>query len=367
MAPTAALPELMPVGAYARALKQVLPRRIFEPDPWRLLWLVPHLAVIVAGIAAIARFDWPWYAQALVSLAIGQSFACLGFLGHEVLHGAVVRSPRWRSLVGQLCLWPFALGPRLWRRWHNVEHHGHTQQPGEDPDAMQTLEDFLTRPSLRLVYRIAPPLRAVLTLLSLCVWFSLHALQMLRRYLPQFSRAQRAVVLLQFVLPAAGWAALWARLGPADGFFAYGLPLLVANFTVMSYIVTNHLLCPLTPVNDPLVNSLSVRVPRWLDALHLNFSHHTEHHIFPAVSGRHAPQVRAWCRRLWPGRYHELPLGRALWLVCTTPRVYEQPTVLIDPVRDWVYPVVGCGLERGRAVPVRRLRRRVPAERAAAG
>lgn len=360
-----AVPELMPVGAYARALKQVLPREVFEPDRRRLLWLVPHVAAVVAGIAAVARLGWPWYADALVALAVGQSFACLGFLGHEVLHGAVVRSHTWRSLIGQLCFWPFALGPRLWRRWHNVEHHGHTQQAGEDPDAMQTLEQFLARPSLRLVYRIAPPLRAVLTLLSLSVWFSMHSLQMLRRYLGAFAPRERAVVLAQFALPALGWLALVVALGPRDGFLAYVLPLLVANFTVMSYIVTNHLLCPLTPVNDPLANSLSVRVPRWLDVLHLNFSHHVEHHIFPAVSGRHAPRVREWCRRLWPERYHELPLVRALWLVCTTPRVYEQPTVLIDPVRDWVYPVVGYGLERGRAVPVRRLRRRTPAERLA--
>lgn len=363
MSQAASLPELMPVSAYARALKLVLPRQAFQPDRRRLLWLLPHLAVAAAGMVAVARLAGPWYLEALVSLAIGQSFACLGFLGHEVMHGGVVRSPLWRSLVAQLCFGPFALGPRLWHHWHNVEHHGHTQQAGEDPDAMQTLEDFLARPALRLVYRIAPPLRAVLTLVSLSVlWFSLHALQMLRRYLPQFSPRLRAVVLFQFVLPAAAWAGLWAWLGVRDGFWAYGLPLLVANFTVMSYIVTNHLLCPLTPVNDPLINSLSVRVPRWLDVLHLNFSHHTEHHIFPALSGRYAPLVRAWCRRLWPERYHELPLGRALWLVCTTPRVYQQPTVLIDPVRDWVYPVVGCGLERGRASPACRLRRRVPAE-----
>ena len=46
------------------------------------------------------------------------------------------------------------------------------------------------------------------------------------------------------------------------GFFAFVLPLLFANGLVMAFILTNHGLSPLTDVNDPLVNSLSVTAPR---------------------------------------------------------------------------------------------------------
>lgn len=343
---TSLKPTLQPLGEYTRTLKRVLPRHIFQPEPWRILWLLPLVAGAMAGIVAVARFDLPWGIDLALAVVIGQAFASLGLFGHEVLHGSVVRTPWLRNLAGQICLWPFAIGPRLWRRWHNVEHHGHTQEHGEDPDAMHTLEEFHARPALQYVYRIAPPVRAVLTLVSLSVWFSMHSVQMLRRFLPEMPRRERPVVVAQFLLPVATWVALGAWIGFGDWVFAYLLPLLVANFTVMSYIVTNHLLNPLTPVNDPLANSLSVTLPRWVDVLHFNFSHHTEHHVFPGLSSKYAPLVKRWCKTLWPERYHEMPHWRALWLVCTTPRVYERPTALIDPVRQQVYPVLGHGLER---------------------
>lgn len=356
--------ELRHLREYTRVLKRLLPAEAFQPDPRRLLWMLPHLAAATTGIVLISAFSWHWAVDLALAVLVGQAFASLGFLGHEILHGSVVKTPWIRNLAGQICFWPFALGPRLWRRWHNVEHHGHTQQHGEDPDAMHTLEDFHNRPALQLLYRVAPPLRAVLMLLSLSFWFSLHAFQMLRRFLPAFPRHERPVVLAQFLLPLAGWLGLAAWIGPADWLLAYAVPLLVANFTVMSYIVTNHLLNPLTEVNDPLANSLSVKVPRWVDVLHFNFSHHTEHHIFPALNGAYAPLVKQWCKRLWPDRYHEMPHWRALWLVCTTPRVYERPTALIDPVRDLVYPVLGHGLEAGRVRPVRRMVRSLRPARA---
>jgi len=48
---------------------------------------------------------------------------------------------------------------------------------------------------------------------------------------------------------------------------------------------------PLTSVNDPLLNSLSVTAPRVLERLHLDFGFLVEHHLFPAMSPRHAREV----------------------------------------------------------------------------
>jgi len=74
--------------------------------------------------------------------------------------------------------------------------------------------------------------------------------------------------------------------------FVYVLPLIVANTIVMSFILTNHNLSPLSPVNDPLVNSLSVTLPRSLEWLTLDFGFHVEHHLFPTMSARHGRVVR---------------------------------------------------------------------------
>jgi len=99
----------------------------------------------------------------------------------------------------------------------------------------------------------------------------------------------------------------------------------------MSYIATNHFLNPLTETNDPLANTLSVTAPRWLERLHLQFGYHVEHHLFPTVSGRHAPAVRDVLRRLWGDRYLTMPHMRALRLLYARPKIHDGHDALIDP------------------------------------
>jgi fatty acid desaturase len=120
-------------------------------------------------------------------------------------------------------------------------------------------------------------------------------------------------------------------LGPLGFLFGYGLPLMIGNFVVICYILTNHSLSPLTSVNDPLVNSLSVTVPRWLARVHLQFGLHVEHHLFPSMSSAHAPLVRDQLRARWPERYQSLPIEEALGRLARTPRIYASETVLEDP------------------------------------
>jgi fatty acid desaturase len=84
-------------------------------------------------------------------------------------------------------------------------------------------------------------------------------------------------------------------------------------------------------VNDPLVNSLSVTVPRFVDWLTMHFGFHVEHHIFPWMSTRHARDVRALIQQRWPERYQSMPLHKALWALFRTARVYKDETTLIDP------------------------------------
>ncbi|HSQ00630.1 MAG TPA: fatty acid desaturase, partial [Candidatus Dormibacteraeota bacterium] len=109
------------------------------------------------------------------------------------------------------------------------------------------------------------------------------------------------------------------------------LPALIANGVTMSYIATNHFLNSLTAINDPLVNSLSVRAPRWLEWLHLQFGYHVEHHILPTVNGRHAATVRDVLRRLYGERYLSLPHRTALRLLYTRPKIHLGHDTLIDP------------------------------------
>ena len=94
MATTGSTVDSKGTGEYVRELKPHLPVEAFEPARSRLWWLPLHVSVIAVGIALIALKTLPVWALPIASLVIGASFAGLVFLGHETLHGGVVRGKR---------------------------------------------------------------------------------------------------------------------------------------------------------------------------------------------------------------------------------------------------------------------------------
>ena len=320
-------------SAYAREIRPHLSREHFAPARTRLLWIPVHLSVLVSGALALSVVQLPWFLKPLLSLVMGCSFAGLTFLGHETLHGAVVRGKALRRAIGWLGFLPFAVSPRLWEAWHNRVHHGRTNQPGHDPDAYPTLQEYRDSSLVRAVTEWAPGRKRLRGALSLLVGFSIQSAHMLldarrRKWLTPREHT-RAVT--ESLLGVAFWVAIAVLLGPLAFLFAYGLPLLVANVIVMSFILTNHSLSPHTDINDPLLNSLSVTGPRWFEWLTLGFGYHVEHHLFPAMSARHAPKLRTILRAQWPQTYQSLPILRALRALHRTPRVYDTHTTLLDP------------------------------------
>src|SRR5258706_8074666 len=124
-----------PISYYARVVRTARPPSAFEPAPSRLGWLALHLGVIAVAIVAIARGWGGWPLSLVLAFVVGHGFAGLAFVGHETLHGAVVRGRLLRYLVGYVCFLPFMLSPRLWVAWHNRVHHGHTMAVGRHPAA----------------------------------------------------------------------------------------------------------------------------------------------------------------------------------------------------------------------------------------
>jgi fatty acid desaturase len=332
-------------GWYAARISPNLPKKAFKPVPTRLLGGLAYLLLTVSGILAIGLFDLPVWLKLIISVILGGSFAALGFLGHEILHGTVVRKKWLREILGAIAFFPLSTGPKLWRKWHNLTHHVHTQDEEKDPDAWISMEQLKKQPVLRWIYRIPLKIRAAFSFCSLTFTFSLHSLRMFMQNIKEFKRTQRIVVWIQFLLPWVTWIGLLFWLGPVKWFFAFLLPLLIANFIVMAYISTNHRLNPLVPVNDPLANSLTVTVPKWVDFLHFNFSYHTEHHLFPGMSSKYYPLVKKHIKDMWPTSYHEMPMGQALKALFKTPRIYYKDKELIDPRRENVYSSLGNGLD----------------------
>jgi fatty acid desaturase len=324
--------ELRSIATYAAALRPQLPSSAFEPARSRLLWLPVHAAIITAlAWVVVERYPlWP-----LASLLIGVSMAMVAFLGHEILHGAIVRGRFAIRILGWLCLLPFTVSPTLWTNWHNRVHHNQCAKVGADPDMYPTLDEYRTQPFARLMadyFGLGG--RRITSVISLLLGFTGQSQQMLweAQRLGILSRAQHRRAIGEFLLGVAWWTGVGILVGGVSFLFVYVLPLVVANTIVMSFILTNHSLSSLTPtVNDPLVNSLSVTLPRPLEWLSLDFGFHVEHHIFPTMSARHGRDVRTRLREAYADQYQSLALPTAVRRLYQTGRVYLDDTTLIDP------------------------------------
>lgn len=343
--------ELHPQAFYVHELKPRLPREVFEPARSRLLWLPVHLGVIVVSTIAIAAAWVPWPVMPLLSLAIGLGFAGLMFLGHETLHGGVVRGRlAWlKPIVGWIAFAPFALSQQLWVVWHNRVHHANTQRVGADPDMYPTIEKYRTNARARFsIDHFALGGRRLRGLLSLMFGFTVQSKNMLFGAKSDLgmSKAEYRRTVIETLLAVALWVAVAFLVGIVPFLFVYLIPLVIADVIVMGFILTNHGLSPATEVNDPLVNSLTVTAPRFLEWVTLDFGYHVEHHLFPAMSTRQARAVRDELIRTWPTRYQTMPVFRALWRLHVTGRVYKNATTLCDPKTGGEWPALGFETDR---------------------
>jgi len=333
---------LYPRSHYAGILKPELPAGANALARSRL-WRVPiHVAIAVLASVAIARGWLPWPLVPVASLVIGTSFACLTFVAHEALHGGIVRNKRVQYLVGWFGFVPFLVSPRLWIAWHNRDHHANTQL-ADDPDCYATLVRYKARASTRFsVDAFSLGGRRWRGALSLILGFTVQAADQLFS-----SRAVTARERKLAMVESAGAVVMWGVVAALVGFvpflFVYVLPVLIANACVMAFILTNHSLSPRLSINDPLIGGLSVTTTRLVEWLTLGFGYHVEHHLFPAMSMRHAPALRTLVRARWPERYQSMPLVTALGKLHRSGRVYKDDTTLFDPMTGREYETLMPG------------------------
>lgn len=350
MAATQEAPKHEPsIPNYRRELKKALPASVFAPDFRNLWWFAIHGAIIATGFYVLANHFSIWTAP-LIAIAIGHTFGCMGFLAHDICHGGSIKRLWVRDLLSGISFSPFWIGPYLWRRWHNADHHNNTNVEGVDPDHLFTIEEYKHNPVLRFLYRISPLARNVVIFSSFTYRMSQQMLRMAITYLrsPKSTTKDRITIIWQLLLPMAFWIGLTWSLGPQVLLWGYLLPLLVANSLVISYIATNHFLNPLADERDVLATSLTVTLPRglaWLEPWHLGFGAHVAHHLFPQASARHGRIIEAKVAEMYPDRYHTMPITRALRLLWNTPWIYENRTTLIDPHREARSGTLGHGLK----------------------
>ena len=352
---------------YASELRTDLPPHAFRPVLSRILWLPIHLAVIGVAAGLILRGESGWVSKTLLALLMGHSFAVLAFLAHEILHGTVVRQRWLQSLTAGICLLPHCLPPDVWRTWHNRFHHGYTGIAGKDPDSFGDPVLYRRSKFLHTILTFLPGSGYLRSGFYFLFYFTFHVLFVLFLHSKKYNywtKQKRNRQLRLFALEVGFWVTIAVAVGPVNFFFIYLLPLMVANTIQMLYVTTNHWLCDGEDHDhhsDPLKNSLSVKLPRFIDWLHLNTSYHTEHHLGPTINPRHAPLVYQSMVARHGKRCRRLPLFRILMMTYRTPRVHLSGSELVNIDNGAVFSTLGAEGEAPQLiaqvpVPVRRRR-----------
>jgi fatty acid desaturase len=135
-----------------------------------------------------------------------------------------------------------------------------------------------------------------------------------------YTRRERFIVTVELIaIMTLQWAIFHFVGGDFERFvFASPVAVLLTSSIVMSYIFTNHFLNPLGESSDPLANTTSIVVYRIFDRLHLNFSYHTEHHLFPGMNSDYYPKVSQLLTDRYGTRYNRISFGDAwnrLWKI----------------------------------------------------
>lgn len=328
---------------YQQELKKSLPAEIFLRNPMNLLYLFLFGALSLSIIFAILYLDIAWYWKFLAALVLGQSNAGLTFLAHDTLHGSVVKNHTLQNIIGGIGFAPFLVSPTYWRFWHNNLHHGNTQLIFKDPDAFPTLSVYKRSKFMQRIFELTPGSKNPLSYLYFFYWFSFQAVwnQARNRFgNKMWSAMDHKKVTMEFSLLCILAAGYFYWIGVANILWLVVIPLAVQNYTILSYILTNHNISPLTKINDPLENSLTVTNHPILDFFHLNFGYHVEHHIFPRVSSRHAKKIHEVLKSQYPQKFKVMPKWKALRYLYKTSRIYNNSNELIHPKTKQTYPTI---------------------------
>lgn len=308
-------------------LRRAMPPESFQPQPLRGVIALALVPVMVALGWAAASGRLPGWACLLISFTLGQLLVVVGFAAHEALHHSVFRSRVLEDVLGWVGFGPWLVTPGLWRAWHVQAHHSAANIHVRDPDILPYQDEWHTQRFARLFHAISPGSGSWLSYISFGLFFTAQGQVFLWHYsrLPRFQhvRMNRTRERALSVLLALGWVGLGWAMGLRGAFYVLILPQLFSNITLMLYIATNHWLQPASEDTDnPFVNTASVRTHPVVDWLHLNFSYHQEHHVFPAMSPRFAPLLRDKLRALNPEASIVYPHLRALRMLFQRPALY---------------------------------------------
>jgi fatty acid desaturase len=335
---------------YAKRIRPLLPPEAFLPDRSKVLVLLINLTILLLGWGIAAHLD-RWSVSLLwlylpVTLIMGNSVIVLLFSSHDLMHTGIIKNPyglRMISLLGLTMLW---MPPTLWKILHNRVHHNQTNSLG-DPDRNYLFQQPNTWGKwIQNLFTPSQTVNRFYLMIGMASAWGIYTFRNLTavllfnngdvRYVPASFKVRmeerRAIALEALVIFALHLSVLaYLQFHPLKLILSYFLPIAIGYAGIIFYVYTNHMLCPMASINDPLVNSVSIKVPKLFDRLHLNFSYHAEHHIFPGLNSDYYPVVQDLIKIHYPERSdYILEASKAWSLLLQTPRQYKNETTLTD-------------------------------------
>lgn len=334
---------------YAKKIRSLLPPEAFNPNIHKLWIVLINLAILILGWGIANNLDqWKWYLLWLylpLAVMMGNSVIVLLFGTHEILHNKTIKNPLFRKIISLLSLAILWMPPTLWHAVHNHEHHNKTNSLA-DPDRNYLFEQPKTWGKwIQNLFVPSAEVHPIWLIIGNANAWGVHTFRNLtsilffndglREYSPhsfKVTEKKRNAIILELVVIISLHLSVLIYLDfhPVKLLLGYFLPIWIGYTGVMFYIYTNHMLCQMTSVNDPIVNSISLRVPKIFDLLHFNFSYHTEHHIFPNLNSDYYPLVQDILLAEYNEKFNLLEAKKAWSLMLKTPRHYKDETTFTD-------------------------------------
>ena len=339
--------NLISKNEYRSLLSKDLPKESFEKDTNELIRYFVLILIYLFGILTLVNIQ-SLLIKIPLSIFMGITLASLTFFLHDLMHGAVLKSKKITYLIGLSIGILNFFPPLFWQRTHNF-HHARAGNI-DDPDRMYIWTERPKNIFEKLIYKLrisSDSYNRFFSFIGISSGFFWYFSTMYYALLQKKTKGSQYQSInklfkpkevfivfgeLLLILSFQGFLfTVVAQYNFLNYFLISLFPVLIAHFTTMLYIHTNHFLSPLTiGIDDPLVNSLSLKNSWLVDKVFSNFSHHVEHHLFPAMSSSHYPKVRKLLLDLYPNRFQLIPMIDAVKLLCSTPRIYGDNTHLVN-------------------------------------
>lgn len=285
-------------------LRDNLPPEAFNATPGLIAVPIIHLFIVVGCILSISKTDNYLY-FVLLSIVSGHSMFCIANLGHYLSHKSVVKN-KYLCYLSEAFVWATNMSSAtVWMRAHNNYHHKYTNGTKDTFRYFSKGEHNKVRKFVHLM--ISPNRYSKYNPLVLLTYLVTHAEYMnaaitnrtetnsnIVPYLSSYREGDKIKIYFELAVIALFQVGIYFLIG--EDLFKHlifiGIAIFVSSGVASVYLFTQHSMYNLSDVNDPLRNSTSLTVPKFIDYIHLNVSHHVEHHIFASMSPKYLPIVK---------------------------------------------------------------------------